>query len=199
MNRLEAARRRWRRWWRAAPRLALEDTAAPQLPGLLPIRDDDRVLVIGPDSAAMAAVIAPERGVALPARPSDADDWGADLLIGEAWRIPAADASFGVVVIPHQARHWSDGQLERAMAECWRVLAHDGVAVLWEIAPSRSAAVNRGWGLLLGRGARLRTFAEIGRAAHAAGFAWIQTAPLPPFLWPPGPRVCLLARKETYE
>lgn len=199
MNRLEAARRRWRRWWRAAPRLALEDTAAPRLPDLLPIRDDDRVLVIGPDSAAMTAVIAPGNGVALASRPADDDDWGADLLIGEAWRIPVADARFSVVVIPHQARRWSDEQLGRAMAECWRVLAHDGVVVLWEIAPSRSAAVNRGWELLLGRGARLRSFAELGRAAHAAGFAWIQTAPLPPFFWPPGPRACLLARKETYE
>lgn len=195
----EAARRRWRRWWRAAPRLALEDTAAPRLPDLLPIRDDDRVLVISPDSAAMTAVIAPDNGVALAGRAGDAGDWGVDLLIGEAWRIPVADARFSIVVIPHQARHWSDEQLGRAMAECWRVLAHDGVVVLWEIAPSRSAAVNRGWELLLGRGARLRSFAEIGRAAHAAGFAWIQTAPLPPFFWPPGPRACLLARKETYE
>ena len=189
----------WRRWWRAAPRLALEDTAAPQLGRLLPIREDERVLVVGPDAEAMAAVIAPEFGVALVEEAGEGDGWGVDLVAGEAGRIPVSDGAFSVVVVPHRARHWSDRELERAMGEFWRVLGHDGVVVLWEIAPSRARWVNRGWGLLLGRGARLRTFAELGRAAHAAGFAWIQTAPLPPFLWPPGPRACVLARKESYE
>ena len=189
----------WRRWWRAAPRLALEDTAAPQLGRLLPIGEDERVLVVGPDAEAMAAVIAPESGVALVQEAGEGDGWGVDLLAGEAGRIPVADGAFSVVVVPHRARHWNDRELERAMGEFWRVLGHDGVVVLWEIAPSRARWVNRGWGLLLGRGARLRTFAELGRAAHAAGFAWIQTAPLPPFLWPPGPRACVLARKESYE
>ena len=193
----------WRRWWRAAPRLALEDTAAPQLGRLLPIREDERVLVVGPDAEAMAAVIAPERGAALVPE-ADAEEfgggsWGVDLLVGEVERIPVADGAFSVIVVPHRARHWSDRGLERAMGEFWRVLGHDGVVVLWEIAPSRARWVNRGWGLLLGRGARLRTFAELGRAAHGAGFAWIQTAPLPPFLWPPGPRAGVLARKESYE
>ena len=192
-------RRVWRRWWRAAPRLALEDTAAPQLPRLLPIREDDRVLVIGPDAAAMTAVIAAENGVALVEEASEEDAWGVDVLAGEVERIPAGDGSFSVIVAPHRARHWSDRRLAGAMAEFWRVLGHEGVVVVWEIAPSRAWWVNRGWELLLGRGARLRTFAELGRAAHGAGFAWIQTAPLPPFLWPPGPRACMLARKEAYE
>lgn len=196
---MRSARRAWRRWWRAAPRLALEDTAAPQLPQLLPIREDERVLVIGPDAAAMAAVIAPENGAALAPEADEDGNWGVDLLVGEVERIPVGDGEFSVIVVPHRARHWSDRRLERAMGEFWRVLGHDGVVVLWEIAPSRVGWVNRCWGLLLGRGARLRTFAEIGRAAHAAGFAWIQTAPLPPFLWPPGPRACVLARKESYE
>ena len=200
MSRTSAAgpAERWRRWWRGAPRLALEDTPVPQLPELLPIRDDDRVLVIGDDAPAIAPLLGGGLAVALAGADAPAEAGGADAVRGAPERIPARDGAFSVILIPHQLRRWPDARMERALAEAWRVLAHEGVAVMWEIAPSRSAAVNRAWSAWLGGGPRLRTFAEIGRAAHAAGFAWIQTAPLPPFLWPPGPRVCVLARKEHY-
>ena len=205
MSRFSAAGRqgpaaRWRRWWRGAARLALEETPVPQLPELLPIRDDDRVLVIGGGAGAIAPLLGGAIAVALAGAGFDQDGAaGADAVRGTPGQMPARDGSFSVVVIPHQLRRWSDEELSRALREAWRVLAHEGVAVLWEVAPSRSAAVNRAWAGWLGGAPRLRTFAEIGRAAHAAGFAWIQTAPLPPFLWPPGPRVCVLARKEHYE
>lgn len=200
MNRAAAGApaERWRRWWRGAPRLALEDTPVPQLPELLPIRDDDRILVIGDDAPAMAPLLGGGPAVALVGADAPADGGGGDAVRGAPERIPAADGAFSVILIPHQLRRWPDARLAGALAEAWRVLAHEGVAVMWEIAPSRSASVNRVWAAWLGGEPRLRTFAEIGRAAHAAGFAWIQTAPLPPFLWPPGPRVCVLARKEHY-
>lgn len=187
------------RWRRGAPRLALEETPVPQLPELLPIRDDDRVLVIGDGAPAIAPLLGGALAVALAGAGALDGAVGVDAVRGAPGQMPVRDGSFSVVVIPHQLRRWSDEQLRLALREAWRVLAHEGIAVLWEVAPSRSAAVNRAWAAWLGGEPRLRTFAEIGRAAHAAGFAWIQTAPLPPFLWPPGPRVCVLARKEHYK
>ena len=98
-------------------------------------------------------------------------------------------------------RHWDDARALRVLEELWRVLAHNGVAVMWEIAPSRSAAVNAVWSTVLhraGRAPRLRSFAQLGQIAYDAGFAWIQTLPLRPFLLPPGPRLTVLVRKEHY-
>lgn len=74
--------------------------------------------------------------------------------------------------------------------------------MLWEVAPSRSAAVNRVWRALLsepGSEVRLRRFAELGRMGREARFAWVQTLRMQPILWPPGPRVAVLMRKEYYD
>ena len=214
MNRAAAARAlppTLRRHWRGRPRLLLEDGPALQLARLLPLQPDDRLLALGRDAPPLAAELAAAASLLQPPlaaigrRPLLTDGHAqinADTLRGRADRLPLADESISVIVAPHLLRAWSDARLQHILEEAWRVLAHNGVFVLWEVAPSRSSLVNAVWLAWLSspRGAKpqLRTFAQIGRAAYDAGFAWVQTLPLRPFLWPPGPRVSVLMRKERY-
>ena len=201
-----------RRHWRGRPRLLLEDGPTLQLARLLPLQPDDRLLALGRNAPLLAAELADAAGLHQPPlavigrRPLGAGGWrpqhDVDTLRGRADRLPLANESISVIVAPHLLRAWSDARLQRILEEAWRILAHNGVFILWEIAPSRSPLVNAVWRTWLGPapGAepQLRSFAEIGRAAYDAGFAWVQTLPLRPFLWPPGPRVSVLMRKERY-
>ena len=197
-----------RRRWRGRPRLLLEDGPALQLPRLLPLQPADRLLTLGRDAPLLAAELADAAGLehrplaALGRRPAvtpaDAADLGVDILRARADRLPLPDGSVNVIVAPHLLRRWSDARLERILAEAWRVLAHNGLCILWEVAPSRSRQVDAVWRAWLGGDPQLRSFGQIGRAAYDAGFAWVQTLPLRPFLWPPGPRVSVLMRKEHH-
>lgn len=197
-----------RRHWRGRPRLLLEDGPALQLPRLLPLQPADRLLALGRDAPLLAAELASAAGLehrplaALGRRPAvkpaDAADLGVDILHARADRLPLPDGSVSVIVAPHLLRRWSDARLERILAEAWRVLAHNGLCILWEVAPSRSQQATAVWRACLGGDPQLRSFGQIGRAAYDAGFAWVQTLPLRPFLWPPGPRVSVLMRKEHH-
>ena len=197
-----------RRRWRGRPRLLLEDGPALQLPRLLPLQPADRLLTLGRDAPLLAAELADAAGLehrplaALGHRPAvtpaDAAALGVDTIRVRADRLPLTDGSVSVIVAPHLLRRWSDARLERILAEAWRVLAHNGLCILWEVAPSRSQQVNAVWRAWLGGDPQLRSFGQIGRAAYDAGFAWVQTLPLRPFLWPPGPRVSVLMRKEHH-
>ena len=197
-----------RRRWRGRPRLLLEDGPALQLPHLLPLQPADRLLTLGRDAPLLAAELADAAGLehrplaALGRRPAvtpaDTAALGVDILRGRADRLPLPDGSVSVIVAPHLLRRWSDARLERILAETWRVLAHNGLCILWEVAPSRSRQVDAVWRAWLGGDPQLRSFGQIGRAAYDAGFAWVQTLPLRPFLWPPGPRVSVLMRKEHH-
>ena len=215
MNRAAAARPlppALRRHWRGRPRLLLEDGPALQLARLLPLQPDDRLLVLGRDAPLLAVELAHAAGLLQPPlaaigrRPlvaaTSRTQLDGNILRARADRLPLAGGSASVIVVPHLPHTWSDARLQRALEEAWRVLAHNGVLVLWEIAPSRSSRVNAIWRTWLspapGTDPQLRTFAQIGRAAYDAGFAWVQTLPLRPFLWPPGPRVAVLMRKERY-
>ena len=196
------------RRWRGSPRLLLEDTPAPQLARLLPLQADDRLLALGRDAPPLAAELADAGGLRqtplalLGRRPStpagEAARLGVAIVRGHADRLPLPDGAVSVIVVPHQLRRWTDERLARVLQEAWRVLAHNGVCALWEVAPSRSPQVNALWRAWLGGEPQLRSFAQLGRAAYDAGFAWVQTLPLRPFLWPPGPRVSVLLRKEHY-
>ena len=200
-----------RRRWRGRPRLLLEEGPALQLAQLLPLQPDDRLLALGRDAPLLAAELADAAGLlqpplaALNRRPPDpaaARSLDIATLRSRADRLPLADESISVIIAPHLLRDWSDARLLRILEEAWRVLAHNGVFVLWEIAPSRSPLVNAVWRAWLEATPvaepQLRSFAQLGRAAYDAGFAWVQTLPLRPFLWPPGPRVSVLMRKERY-
>lgn len=196
-----------RRWWRGQPRLALEDSPAAQIVRLTAMAPVERLLVLGPDSPALAALIAdvaeleptPVAVLADGHRPAPSPD--VDVLRAQPHRLPVDDGQFDFAVIPHQLRGWDDAQALRVLEELWRVLDHNGVAVLWEVAPSKSETVNAVWSAVLSRNGQsptLRSFAQVGQLAYDAGFAWIQTLPLRPFLFPPGPRLTVLVRKEHY-
>jgi ubiquinone/menaquinone biosynthesis C-methylase UbiE len=187
--------------------LALEDSPAAQLVNLTAMAPVERLLVLGPDSPPLAALIAdtadleptPIAVLTNDAAPAEAP--GVQVLRAEPHRLPLDDGAVDFVVIPHQLRRWDSERALRVLEELWRVLAHNGVAVMWEVAPSRSPAVNAVWSTLLrtnGKPPHLRTFAQLGQLAYDAGFAWIQTLPLRPFLFPPGPRLTVLVRKEHY-
>ena len=167
----------------------------------------ERLLVLGPDAPLLAALIADAADLEPPPLAAVTDAQPpflapeVDVLRAQPHRLPLADASIDFGVVPHQLRRWDDERALRVLEELWRVLDHNGVIVLWEIAPSRSPRLNAVWSILLRRNGvhpQLRTFAQLGQLAYDAGFAWIQTLPLRPFLFPPGPRVTLLARKEHY-
>ena len=199
-----------RRWWRGQPRLALEDSPAAQLVELTAMAPVERLLVLGPDSPPLAALLAdtaelqPTPIAALtdhrpPAQAAEVQD--IQIIRAEPHRLPLDDGAIDFAILPHLLRHWDDDLALRVLEELWRVLDHNGVAVLWEIAPSRSPTLNALWAALLtanGASPHLRTFAQLGQLAYDAGFAWIQTLPLRPFLLPPGPRVTILVRKEHY-
>ena len=192
-----------RRWWRGSPRLLLEDTAGFLLPSLLPLRREDRVLVL--DDAALADAL--ESGGGLRTPPLVLDTRGGEdpapfmhcAPVVSPGALPLGDARFTVVVAGHRLRAWDDATALAFLQECWRVLTHNGVVVVWEVAPSRSARVNAIWRRVLPEAApRLRRFSEVGGMGREAGFAWMQTLALRPFLWPPGPRLAVLMRKEHY-
>ena len=187
--------------------MALEDSPAAQLVDLTAIAPVERLLVLGPDSPALASLIAdvaelePTPIAVLTNDRAPVDAPGVDVLRGEPHRLPLEDGQVDFAVVPHQLRHWDDRLALRVLEELWRVLDHNGVAILWEVAPSKSAAVNAVWSSVLGQnGSRpnLRTFGQLGQLAYDAGFAWVQTLPLRPFLFPPGPRLTVLVRKEHY-
>ncbi len=167
----------------------------------------ERLLVLGPDAPLLAGLIADAAAlepipiaVLSDARPSVTTS-EVDAVRAQPHRLPLADGAVDFVVAPHLLRQWDNAQALRVLEECWRVLDHNGVVVLWEIAPSRSRSLNGAWSMLLGRNGaepHLRSFAQLGQLAYDAGFAWIQTLPLRPFLFPPGPRLTVLARKEHY-
>lgn len=199
-----------RRWWRGQPRLALEDSPAAQLVSLTTMAPVERLLVLGPDSPALAALIAdtaeiePTPIAVLTDDRSPIDAAEVQVVRAQPHRLPLDDSSVDFAVVPHQLRHWDDARALRVLEELWRVLDHNGVAVLWEIAPSRSPTLNALWSTILAANSaneakpQLRTFAQLGQLAYDAGFAWIQTLPLRPFFFPPGPRLTVLVRKEHY-
>lgn len=193
------------------PRLTLEDTAAYRLPALLPLREQDRVLVVGSGAGTLAEMLAahvrfrtPTASIepSAPLSSGTVDGGASRLAQADPSALPFRERTFTVVICGHQIRSWDDSTLQHFLNESWRVLTHNGIVVLWEVAPSSSAAVNRVWRRILrqpNRSVRLRALAELGRAGRTAGFAWIQTLRLQPFLWPPGPRLAVLLRKEYYD
>lgn len=185
----------------------MEDSPAAQLVSLTAMAPVERLLVLGPDAPGLAALIAdaaelqptPLAAVTGDLPPAEAPD--THVVRAEPHRLPLEEGAVDFVVLPHQLRHWDDEYAVRVLEEVWRVLAHNGVAVMWEIAASKSTAVNAVWSAALGRQGRepvLRSFGQLGQLAYDAGFAWVQTLPLRPFLFPPGPRLTVLVRKEHY-
>ena len=198
---LPACLRRW--WsgrWSGSLRVMLEETGVFLLSDLLPLRATDRVLILGDTAQSIADLL--DSRVALEQPPITLGPPGDELAGLPSGSLPFEDDVFTIIISGHQQHTWDDDELLAFLQESWRVLTHNGIIVCWDVAPSRSKRVNAIWRRLLakrGQPFRLRTFAEFGRLGREAGFAWIQTLTLRPFLWPPGPRLTVLMRKEHYD
>jgi glycosyltransferase involved in cell wall biosynthesis len=136
--------------------MLLEDGAALLLPSLLGMESDDRLLVVssreddvkaGALSArvnltteAVTAMIGPRAHSTL----RGATD-GALVVRARPEALPFDEAQFTVVLAGHVVRSWDDATVLAFLREAWRVLRHNGVIVLWDVAPSQSQRVNAIW------------------------------------------------------
>lgn len=121
-----------------------------------------------------------------------------ELVGGSASRLPFADQSFDLVIAAHVLRHLDGEGFIRFLVEARRVLKPGGVLAVWEYTapdPKRPGTL-RSWllGRLGGKGT-LRDFAMLAHWASEANFDVIENPQLRPFLFPPIPRVSLLARR----
>lgn len=121
-----------------------------------------------------------------------------ELVMGSGSRLPFADESFDLVFAAHVLRHLDGEGFIRLLVEARRVLKPGGILAVWDYSardPKRPGAL-RSWmlGRLGGRGV-LRDFAALAHWASEAQFDVIENPDLRPFLFPPIPRVSMLARK----
>jgi ubiquinone/menaquinone biosynthesis C-methylase UbiE len=121
------------------------------------------------------------------------------LVAATASRLPFAPESFDLVLSTHTIRHLGDEGLLRFLIESERILRPGGLLALWEYAPTASRRLNRLNARLLnalGGAGRLRGFTQLAYFASEAGYVVIERPTLRPFLFPPIPRIGLLARKR---
>jgi ubiquinone/menaquinone biosynthesis C-methylase UbiE len=117
---------------------------------------------------------------------------------GSATALPFRDGTFDVVTCGYMLKHLTDEELRAFLVELRRALSPGGVALLWDYAPSDSAALNRWNTRLLGAAVHephLRSTATLIRAARAAGYELVRNARLRPFLFPPMPRASIFIGK----
>jgi SAM-dependent methyltransferase len=120
------------------------------------------------------------------------------LLEATGTRMPFQPDSFDIATCGYVLKHLDDAGLTRLLHELLRVLKPGGFALMWEFSPTRSVRLNSWHRWLLTRGVsacNLRAFSELAAAATGAGFEWVENAHLRPFLFPPIPRVSLVAGK----
>lgn len=121
-----------------------------------------------------------------------------ELSQGSALSLPFADESFDLVTCAYVVKHLDDPGLGALLVEVRRVLKFGGICLLWEFAPTRSQRLNQLNRHVLTRGPQdcnLRGYAELWQHADAAGFEWVRNAGLRPFLFPPIPRISIIAGK----
>ena len=142
---------------------------------------------VGIDFSAVALAMAreDEQGIEYPS----------EFARASAVSLPFRDGVFDVITSGYVLKHLSDEALHLLFDEVWRVLAPGGLAVLWEFAPTRNTLLNRWNRHWLGRGVsdiRLRSTRTLRGFATQAGFPFVRSAQLRPFLLPPIPRASIL-------
>ena len=195
------------------PGQILVNTPAFTLPEEMRIEPTWRILDIGCGRVGLTRVLTDRAGLLAPAVGIDPSrqmltlasrdqqgDGGKRILLaqGTATDLPLADELFNFVISGHAFKYLTDRELRESLREARRVLKPGALFLAWEFAPTRSSLLDRWNRYLLELGAplvRLRGYRELRRFAYDAGFDWVQTANLRPFLLPPIPRVSLIMGK----
>ena len=202
--------------WRftmGVPGQILVNTAAFTLPEELRIESTWRILDIGCGRAGLTRVLAHRAGLLEPPVGIDAsrqmlelgrrdqqsdDATKARLAQGIATNLPLGNDLFNFVLSGHAFKYLTDEELLESLRETRRVMKPGALLLAWEFAPTRSTLLDRWNRFLLELGAplvRLRGYRELRQLAYEAGFDWVQSANLRPFLLPPMPRVSLIMGK----
>jgi SAM-dependent methyltransferase len=115
-----------------------------------------------------------------------------------ATRLPFTPESFDVVTCGYVTQYLEDSALLDLFREVRRVLAYGGIALVWDFSPTRSWMLNAFHERVLNfarGGTELRNYTTLSAYALEAGFEWVSNAHLRPFLFPPIPRVSIIAGK----
>ena len=202
--------------WRFAmsvPGQILMNTAAFTLPEEMRIESTWRILDIGCGRAGLTRVLTDRAGLLDPpvgidysrqmlelaSRDQQGD--GANkirLAQGSATGLPLKDELFNFVISDHSFKYLTDQELLESLREARRVMKPGALFLAWEFCPTRSPLLDRWNRYLLELDTplvRLRSYKELRQLAYDAGFDWVQSANLRPFLLPPIPRVSLIMGK----
>ncbi len=202
--------------WRftlGVPGQILVNTPAFTLPEELRIEPTWRILDVGCGRAGLTRVLTARAGLLEPAIGIDSSrqmlelasrdqrgDGAKKVLLaqGSATGLPLRDDLFNFVMSSHAFKYLTDQELLESLREARRVMKPGALFLAWEFAPTRSTLLDRWNRYLLELGAplvRLRGYRELREVAYDAGFDWVQSANLRPFLLPPIPRVSLIMGK----
>lgn len=195
----------------SVPGQILVNTAAFRLPEEVKIEPTWRLLDLGCGRGSLARVLTQRVGLEEPPVGVDAsremlalgrrdEATPTDRLVqGDLASLPLGDDLFNLAISGHALKYLTDDQLRACLVEVRRVMKPGGLFLAWDFAPTRSELLDRWNRFVLEAGGvpfeRLRGYRELRQLAYDAGFDWVQSASLRPFLLPPIPRVSVIMGK----
>jgi SAM-dependent methyltransferase len=179
--------------------MALVTPRTSRVIDLLQLSPGKRFVDVGCGTAAYAHLLARQAGLEDPPLCLDLAH-GPGPVDALAWpgALPLADASIDCLASFYLARRLDDDQLHDFGNEISRVLAPGGRALVLEVAPVRSATLNRFHQRLLRPGCvtvDLRGWGRMAALFTECGFDSIDLVSAGPFLLPPIPRIGVLLRR----
>ena len=181
------------------------------LVNLLNIKPHDRILDLGCGRASILSYIhkrirlfTPTGGVdacqPLISLAQQSNSQGLALSLGSVTHLPFNPGVFDIALCTYVVKHLSSTELLRLFSEVHRVLKPGGRLIIWEFAPSRWRFLTQIYIRVLSitiSSEHLRSEAELSSALQESGFGIVQPLKLGLFLYPPVPRVSLMASKIT--
>lgn len=179
--------------------MALSTPRVPRIIDLIELQPGKRYLDVGCGTAAFAHLIARQAGLDEPPVTLDiASGPGPVEITGWPEKLPFRDEWFDCITSLYFLRRFDDDVCRAFADEIRRVLAPGGSALVLEVAPVRSALLNRLHSRLLGFGCAevdLRGWGRLAALYTEAGFDAIDLVNVGPFTVPPIPRVGVLLRR----
>ncbi|MBI2871810.1 MAG: methyltransferase domain-containing protein [Chloroflexi bacterium] len=124
--------------------------------------------------------------------------WAPHLSRASSTYLPFPGEVFDVVLCSYMVKHLNDDDTRRMAAEVCRVLRPGGRFLIWEFAPSRLDLLTRLYRRVFSvevKAVYLRHHQELAPLVARGGFRDVRRFPLGPTLYPPIPRVGVLAVK----